>query len=325
MVSGAQAPAQRAGKWEDRDKAPSSAVSASFPWALAAAQIGGRTVPCLVVGGALYPLRELAAEMGQVTARELFADWSASRARLGELAKLARSRSGIPIPHAELVAPVTDPGKILCAGANYYDHMAEMGFPDVQKQTQRLFFFFKPPRHAIVGPGETIEMPRDTRMFDWEIELAVIIGTRTRYVSAAEALDHVAGYTVAIDLSARDFNRAPDQFYKFDWVAGKAIDTGCPIGPWIVPAEAIPNPQDLALKLWVNGELKQDSRTSQMIYSLTEQIARASEIMTLDPGDVLLTGTPAGVGVPKGTFLKIGDRIDAEIEGIGRLSVRIRS
>src|SRR5262249_1960300 len=184
--------------------------------------IGGRTVPCLVVGSALYPLRELAADMGQARATELFADWTASRARLGELAKLAPSRSGIPIPDADLVAPVTHPGTLISAGANYYAHRAEMGFRDVQKQTQRLFFFFKPPRHAIVGPGETIEMPRDTRMFDWEIELAVIIGTRARYVSAAEALDHVAGYTVAIDLSARDFNRAPDQLYKFDWVAGKA-------------------------------------------------------------------------------------------------------
>jgi 2-keto-4-pentenoate hydratase/2-oxohepta-3-ene-1,7-dioic acid hydratase in catechol pathway len=325
MMSSAQAPAQPAGKQQDRGKAASSAVSTSFPWALATARIGGSPAPCLVAGNALYPLRELADDMGGATTRELFTDWSAARARLDALAKLAPSRSGIPIHNADLLAPVTDPGKILCAGANYYDHMAEMGFPDVQKQTQRLFFFFKPPQHAIAGPGDTVEMPRGTRMFDWEIELAAIIGARARYVSATEALDHVAGYTVAIDLSARDFNRAPDQFYKFDWVAGKAIDTGCPLGPWIVPAEAIANPQDLGLKLWVNCELKQDSRTSRMIYSVAEQIARASEIMTLDPGDVLLTGTPAGVGVPKATFLGVGDRIDAEIEGIGRLSVTIRS
>jgi 2-keto-4-pentenoate hydratase/2-oxohepta-3-ene-1,7-dioic acid hydratase in catechol pathway len=224
---------------------------------------------------------------------------------------------------ADLLAPVGHPGKVLCAGANYYDHMAEMGFADVKKETQRLFFFFKPPRHAIVGPGETVEMPRHTRMLDWEIELAAIIGAPARYVTVDQALDHVAGYTVAIDLSARDFNRAPDQFYKFDWVAGKAIDTGCPIGPWVVPADAISDPQDLGLRLWVNGELKQDSRTDRMIYSVAEQVARASEIMTLDPGDVLLTGTPAGVGVPRGTFLQVGDRIDAEIEGVGRLSVGI--
>ena len=124
-------------------------------------------------------------------------------------------------------------------------------------------------------------------------------------------------------MSARDFNQAPDQFYKFDWVAGKATDTCCPLGPWIVPATAIPDPQNIALKLSVNGEVKQDSNTDKMILSVAEQIAIASEIMTLDPGDVILTGTPAGVGVPKGTFLKVGDRIDAEIDGIGTLSVTI--
>jgi 2-keto-4-pentenoate hydratase/2-oxohepta-3-ene-1,7-dioic acid hydratase in catechol pathway len=160
--------------------------------------------------------------------------------------------------------------------------------------------------------------------YDWEIELAAVIGKPARYVSVDHALDHVAGYTIAIDMSARDFNQAPDQFYKFDWVAGKATDTACPLGPWIVPAQALGDPQDVALKLSVNGMVKQDSSTRQMIYSVAEQIARASELMTLDPGDVVLTGTPAGVGVPKGTFLSPGDKIDAEIAGIGKLSVEIK-
>ena len=216
------------------------------------------------------------------------------------------------------------PGKVLCAGANYYDHMAEMGFPGVKKETQKLFFFFKPPRNAIVGPGATVVMPRNTQKYDWEIELAAVIGKTARYVTPEQALDHVAGYTISIDMSARDFNMAPDQFYKFDWVAGKATDTSCPLGPWIVPAGVLPDPQNIALKLAVNGEIKQNSNTNQMIYSVAEQIARASELMTLDPGDVLLTGTPAGVGVPRGTFLKAGDRIDADIASIGTLSVTIQ-
>jgi 2-keto-4-pentenoate hydratase/2-oxohepta-3-ene-1,7-dioic acid hydratase in catechol pathway len=296
---------------------------------LATAQLAAGPAPCLDVDGSLYRLADLAAALGRRTPKaveDLLADWSSSRSLLRDLAQSARSGSAAAIDTtgAELLAPIA-PGKVLCAGANYYDHMAEMGFPDVKKETQRLFFFFKPARHAVVGPGKTVEMPRGTTMFDWEIELAAVIGRRARYVTVAEALDHVAGYTVAIDLSARDFNRAPDQFYKFDWVAGKAIDTGCPMGPVIVSADAIGDPQNLGLKLWVNGELKQDSCTSKMIYSVAEQIARASEIMTLDPGDVLLTGTPAGVGVPKGTFLKPGDRIDAEIEHIGRLSVTVRA
>jgi 2-keto-4-pentenoate hydratase/2-oxohepta-3-ene-1,7-dioic acid hydratase in catechol pathway len=294
-------------------------------WALATARIGGKAMPCLRVHDRLYPFVALDPHL-PAALTDLFADWPSAEAKLGRLA--ADIATGKAQHHAAaddpaLLAPLLYPGKILCAGANYYDHMAEMGFPGVKKETQRLFFFFKPPRNAVVGPGATITMPRGTAKYDWEIELAAVIGKTARYVTPETALSHVAGYTVAIDMSARDFNQAPDQFYKFDWVAGKATDTGCPLGPWIVPASALPDPQNVALKLSVNGAVKQDSNTDQMIYSVAEQIARASEIMTLDPGDVILTGTPAGVGVPKGTFLKVGDRIDAEIAGIGTLSVSI--
>jgi 2-keto-4-pentenoate hydratase/2-oxohepta-3-ene-1,7-dioic acid hydratase in catechol pathway len=291
-------------------------------WALATARIGGKATPCLRVDGKLYPLSALAPDL-PATTLALFEDWARNKARLDDLAKKANAAQSVDA--TELLAPLLYPGKILCAGANYYDHMAEMGFPGVKKETQRLFFFFKPPRNAVVGPGASIAMPRGTQKYDWEIELAAVIGKTARYVTADKALDHVAGYTIGIDMSARDFNMAPDQFYKLDWVAGKATDMGCPLGPWIVPAAALPDPQNVKLRLSVNGETKQDSNTSQMIFSIAEQIARASEIMTLDPGDVILTGTPAGVGVPKGTFLKPGDKIDAEVDGIGRLSVAIRN
>ena len=292
-------------------------------WALATIE-GGK--PALVVDGKLYPLAALTAAAGKAAPSsnvDLFADWDKWKPVLTALASSA-AKSGIAPAEAKLAAPLLYPGKVLCAGANYYDHMAEMGFPGVKKENQRLFFFFKPPRNAVVGPGATVTMPRGTKKYDWEIELAAVIGKTARYVSVENALSHVAGYTVAIDLSARDFNQAPDQFYKFDWVAGKATDTACPLGPWIVPAEALGDVQNVALKLSVNGTVKQDSSTSQMIYSVAEQIARASELMTLDPGDVVLTGTPAGVGVPKGTFLSAGDKIDAEIAGIGTLSVEIK-
>ena len=292
-------------------------------WALATLE-GGK--PALVVGGKLFSLAALAAAAGKAAPSsnvDLFADWGTWKPVLAALASSA-ANSGIAAVDAKLAAPLLYPGKVLCAGANYYDHMAEMGFPGVKKEAQRLFFFFKPPRNAVVGPGKTVTMPRGTKKYDWEIELAAVIGKTARYVSVENALSHIAGYTVAIDLSARDFNQAPDQFYKFDWVAGKATDTACPMGPWIVPAEALGDVQNVALKLSVNGEVKQDSSTSQMIYSVAEQIARASELMTLDPGDVVLTGTPAGVGVPKGTFLSAGDKIDAEIAGIGKLSVEIK-
>lgn len=298
-------------------------------WFLATVAGEGGPVACLGFGGSLYPLPDLAAALGKTvpgSIMALFSDWEGSRALLGTLAAGAAASgvSAVKAQDANLLAPLLYPGKILCAGANYYDHMAEMGFPDVKKETQRLFFFMKPPRQAVVGAGQTVEMPRDTQKFDWEIELAAVIGKTARYVTPETALDHVGAYTVAIDLSARDSNQAPEQFYKLDWVAGKGNDTCCPLGPWIVPADTLGDPQQLAMKLWVNGVLKQDSDSSKMIFSIAEQISRASEIMTLEPGDIILTGTPAGVGVPRKEFLAPGDSIDAEIEGIGRLSVSIR-
>src|SRR5262245_16188787 len=274
-------------------------------YSLATIESGGRPVPCLEKDGRYFRLQE---------------DLMALLARGAALDKLS---GGEEVKASRVLTPLQYPGKVLCAGANYYDHIKEMGVPDVRKEAQRLFFFFKPPRNALVGPGRTVRYPRDTKMFDWEVELAAVIGRTTRRATLANALEHVAAYTIGIDLSARDLNRAPETFYKLDWVAGKAQDTCCPLGPRLVPAKFIRDPQDLALKLSVNGETKQDARTSGMIFDIREQIVTLSAIMTLDPGDVILTGTPAGVGMPKKTFLKPGDRVDAEIESIGKLSVEI--
>ena len=277
----------------------------------------GHPVGCAEIGGKWYRLTDLGAP---ASVAQLFEDWPRWSAHLA-----AAKPTATPLPEGlPVLAPLQYPGKILCAGANYYDHCAEMGVTDLRKEAQRLFFFFKPPRNAVVGGGATVRKPIGSNAMDWEIELAAVIGKRARNVSAADALSHVAAYTVAIDFSARDHNRAPETFYKLDWVAGKAHDTCCPMGPRLVPASALGDPQDLALTLWVNGEKKQDARTSGMIFSIAEQIATASRIMTLDPGDVILTGTPAGVGAPKQTFLKVGDSVDAEIEKIGRLSVTIQ-
>ena len=292
-------------------------------YALATVEHQGRTLACLEVHGRYVPLSSLPATLPDTVAG-LFDQWSTHAATLQQLAAACALGSGLSPADVRLLAPLRYPGKILCAGANYYDHLAEMGMPGAKKEDQRLFFFMKPPRNAVVGPGATVHMPIGTKAFDWEIELAAVIGKTARNVSVEDALSHVAAYTVAIDFSARDHNRAPETFYKLDWVAGKANDTCCPLGPRLVPASAIGNPQDIGLKLWVNGQIKQDGRSSQMIFSIAEQIATASRIMTLDPGDVLLTGTPAGVGSPKQTFLSVGDQVDAEIEGIGRLSVTIQ-
>lgn len=274
-------------------------------FALATVEVGGKPVPAMEKDGRFFRLQ-----------KDLMA-------LLAEGAALDKLSPGEELKPTRVLTPLQYPGKVLCAGANYYDHLKEMGVPDLRKEAQRLFFFFKPPRNALVGPGRTVKYPADSKMFDWEVELAAVIGKRSRRLTMANALDAVAAWTIGIDLSARDLNQAPTTFYKLDWVAGKGQDTCCPIGPRLVPAAFIKNPQDLALKLSVNGEVKQDARTSGMIFDLREQLVTLSAIMTLDPGDVVLTGTPAGVGFPKKTFLKVGDKVDAEIESIGRLSVEI--
>jgi len=295
---------------------------------LATVAYRGETVACLEQGGSYYPITTLARAAGRALAgtqlMDLFSNWSRSADDLQALSAQCNAAHALPTDGVQVLAPLLYPGKILCAGANYFDHLAEMGMPGAKKEDQRLFFFMKPPRNAVVGSGPTVHMPIGTQAFDWEVELAIVIGKSARNVTVESALQHVAFYTVAIDFSARDHNRAPETFYKLDWVAGKANDTCCPLGPRLVPASAIADPQNLGLKLWVNGVLKQDGRSSDMIFSVAEQIATASRIMTLDPGDVLLTGTPAGVGAPKKTFLEVGDQVDAEIEGIGRLSVTIQ-
>ena len=293
-------------------------------WSLATFAQGDQAMAALEVNGVAYHLAPSLARVGlagQDSVLGLFGDWERALAALNAAATQVQASDQIPA--ARRLAPLLYPGKILCAGANYFDHLAEMGMPGAKKEDQRLFFFMKPPRNAVVGEGDTVHMPINTQAFDWEVELALVIGKTARNVSVEQALSHVAAYTVAIDFSARDHNRAPETFYKLDWVAGKGHDTCCPMGPRLIPAHQFGDPQQAALKLAVNGALKQNGNAKDMIFSVAEQISTASRIMTLDPGDVLLTGTPAGVGVPHKTFLSVGDRVDADIEGIGRLSVGI--
>ena len=299
-------------------------ASSETLWSLATFAQGDQAVAALEVGGVAYRLAPSLARVGlagQDSVLGLFSDWARSLTAINAAASQVQASDQITA--ASRLAPVLYPGKILCAGANYYDHLAEMGMPGAKKEDQRLFFFMKPPRNAVVGEGKTVHMPINTQAFDWEVELALVIGKTARNVSVEQALSHVAAYTVAIDFSARDHNRAPETFYKLDWVAGKGHDTCCPMGPRLIPAHQFGDPQQAALKLAVNGTLKQNGHAKDMIFSVAEQIATASRIMTLDPGDVLLTGTPAGVGVPHKTFLSVGDQVDADIEGIGRLSVAI--
>jgi 2-keto-4-pentenoate hydratase/2-oxohepta-3-ene-1,7-dioic acid hydratase in catechol pathway len=184
----------------------------------------------------------------------------------------------------------------------------------------------KSPR-TIVGPGVAVKLPAHSKAVDWEVELVAVIGRKATRVPLAAALDHVAGYTIGNDLSARDImkrEQLPDTSpFKFDWVAQKCFDDCCPLGPWIVPASEIADPQKLDLKLWVNGTIKQDSNTSKMIFTLAEQLSQLSTYVTLYPGDLILTGTPSGVGAARREFLKPGDTAKLWIEGIGTLENRM--
>ena len=248
---------------------------------------------------------------------------------LGEIA-LQTKGNGIPLAEVKLHAPLLYPGTIYCAGANYSDHVAEMAKaqnmpPPVDPRTLGLkpWFFIKPPRACVVGPGARVARPPGSQKVDWEAELVAVIGKAARNVSVEKALECVAGYTIANDLSARDLARRtqlpPGNPFHFDWTAHKGFEGSCPLGPWITPARDVPDPQRLAIRLWVNGALKQDSNTSQMIYSVADQIAHLSSLATLHPGDIILTGTPAGVGTPRNEFLQPGDHVEVEIEGLGRL------
>ena len=218
---------------------------------------------------------------------------------------------------ARLAAPFV-PERIFCAASNYIEHANEMGTVLAGKAESKPYMFLK-LRNTVIGTGDTIRMPPETGQLDWEIELAAVIGKRCRRIGAEHALDAVAGYMICNDVSARDLNVRSDYPFKFDWFQGKCHDTFAPLGPWIVPAWQIPNPQAVHLHLEVNGAAMQDDTTANMIWTVREQIAYLSTIVTLEPGDVIATGTPTGVGMGRGVFLKDGDRIEATIDGIGTL------
>ena len=212
---------------------------------------------------------------------------------------------------ARLAPCVGDVGKFMCIGLNYSDHAEEMGLPFPEHP-----ILFLKANSAINGPNDPILLPRGSKQADWEVELGVVIGKTTKYVSEAEALEHVAGYCVINDVSERHFqNNLTGQ-----WTKGKSCDTFGPLGPWLVTRDQIADPQDLDLRLDVNGARMQTGNSRNMIFTVAQIIAHLSELMTLHPGDVIATGTPPGVGAghkPAPVFLKAGDKVELEIAGLG--------
>jgi 2-keto-4-pentenoate hydratase/2-oxohepta-3-ene-1,7-dioic acid hydratase in catechol pathway len=286
----------------------------------------------LIIGDEVFDAAALTGHAGDATVLGMLEDWAAAHERLARA--VAAPGKGRALVDTRLLAPIRWPSAIYCAGANYADHAAEMARaqnrpppPDPHTLGLKPWHFIKAGRSTLAAPGETVAITGMSQTMDWEIELAAVIGERAKNVSLAQAPDHVAGYTVANDLSARDMGRRPgvpdDSPFKFDWVAHKNFDGSCPLGPWIVPASDIPDPQNLGLKLWVNDVVKQDSNTGKMIFSIAEQIAHLSSRITLNPGDVVLTGTPSGVGAARKEFLKAGDEVKLWIEHIGTLANRM--
>jgi 2-keto-4-pentenoate hydratase/2-oxohepta-3-ene-1,7-dioic acid hydratase in catechol pathway len=223
----------------------------------------------------------------------------------------------VALDGVRLLAPVPRPGKVIGIGLNYRDHAAESGQPI---PTAPILF----PKYAnsVIGPGAPIVIPPETREPDYEAELGVVIGRAASRVPEADALSFVAGYTCMNDVSARDL-----QFQSSQWMLGKAIDTFLPCGPWLVTADEIPDPQALAIRLTLNGEVMQSSSTAQMVFGVAELVAFVSRTTTLDPGDLIATGTPPGVGFARKppVWLKDGDVVSVEVEAIGALTNPVRA
>lgn len=270
----------------------------------------------------------------------LIQQWPQSHERLKELAialdhdNSTGSQGRLDVQTLKFAAPLSRPGIIYAAGANYRDHVEAMGRAfnmqlalDPRADGIPPWHFIKAGRATLAAHRQRVPYPRHTQNLDWEAELAVVIGLPARDVSVADALSHVAGYSVANDLSARDNLRRdnvdPSSPFRFDWIGHKCFTGACPLGPYITPAEFIASPEELAIKLWLNGELKQNSNTRNHLYSVAEQIAYLSSRMTLYPGDIILTGTPAGVGMETGTFLSQGDVMKVWIENLGELETTI--
>jgi len=211
-------------------------------------------------------------------------------------------------------APVAKPGAVICIGQNYAAHARESG----NAPPTTPIVFFKHP-NTVVGPYDPVRVPRNSKKTDWEVELAVVIGRQARYLdSPDDALAHVAGYTVSNDVSERDFQMDPS-FSGGQWSKGKCCETFNPLGPWLATPDEVPDPQRLGLRSWVNGESRQDSNTSDMIFTVAYLVWHLSQFLVLDPGDVINTGTPQGVGWGgKFPYLAVGDNMEMEIDGLGR-------
>jgi 2-keto-4-pentenoate hydratase/2-oxohepta-3-ene-1,7-dioic acid hydratase in catechol pathway len=285
----------------------------------------------VLVGDRIVPAATLLKGASGVDATSvlgLLRNWDAAHAALHAAVQNVKPADGIALSEAKLLAPILYPGSLFCAGANYWDHLEEMaeiakrvtGKAPSMTKAKDPYFFLKTTGGSIIGTKTPARLPPFSKQVDWEAELGVVISRPARNISVAKAFDVVAGYTIVNDLSARDLMKREGSPFGMDWVGQKCFEDAAPMGPWFTPAAYVADPNNLAIKLWVNGVLKQNSNTSRLVHGIAEQIAYLSEHFTLQPGDVIATGTPSGVGMPRGEFLKAGDEVRIEVAGCGELT-----
>lgn len=281
------------------------------------------TRPGILVGGnAVVDLREaLPGKAWAASTLAVLGAWDEALPVLHALADAPKT-ARIPIAGVKLLAPLLFPPAIYCTGANYMAHAEEMSAEGsgVDKATTQPYLFLKSAQHCVIGPGAEIRLPGVSKKVDWEAECAVVIGKPGRNIKVEDAMKHVAGYTIMNDLSARDLSRRPDwPRWNIDWFGHKNFEGAAPMGPWITPADEIADIYACQLRLWVNQEKMQDTLVSGLIFNIAELIEYLSRRLTLRPGDVIATGTPSGVGQPRGIFLKPGDRVRIELANVGVL------
>lgn len=251
----------------------------------------------------------------------------------GDLAAVVRGESDTghgqrrPLHRARILAPLLAPGKMIAAAANYQEHVKEAGAKVRDQKTATPRLFLKPDT-SITGPDAPVVLNPITSQLDWEVEIAVVIGRRAQNVSVDDALEHVFGYATSNDISARSLDLGVERDGEawtgfFDWLEGKWLDGSAPIGPYLVTADEVPDPQHLELTLELNGQVMQRGSSADMVHTVAELVSFSSRLMTLNPGDVILTGTPSGVGATSGVFLKPGDSVVAEVQGLGSLTTPI--
>jgi len=292
----------------------------------------GRPQAGILVGERVYPAHTLLAgsDGDSSSVLGLLQNWSAVRDLLRTAAKQVTPEQGLALAGLTLDAPILYPGAVFATGGNYRDHLDEMANkygrqPIIQHKVAEPFFTLKTSAHSAIGHDAPIRHASFTSKLDYEAEIGVVIGQFVENISEARAMDAVAGYLIVNDLSARDYARRqtlPNQM-THDWFGQKCFRDSMPMGPWLTPAEFVPDPYDMSIKLWVNGELRQNGNSKAMLYPLAEQIAYLSRHLTLRPGDVISTGCPSGVGAAQDKYLKPGDEVRIEVGHCGVLVNRV--